>query len=193
MPTTAPWRITTIVHNHSTQYAVARNISRGRLEYVCSASGRPSSFKTLAAAKHALRAAVAKEAGEVAQPAPVTAKAWQPIASRGKWPSIGIAERVSHSDGKLYAWGDIPKMEAEGEGWIFEVQISTADPAKEQALAKLVSVAVTNLPRFIDAMTYALQKLDSVAFLSEEGDTNIAKQSLREAIAIATGADDSGN
>lgn len=54
-----PWLITTILHNHATQYAVARTVSRGRLEYVCAASGRPSSFKTMEAARRALRAAKA--------------------------------------------------------------------------------------------------------------------------------------
>ena len=112
---------------------------------------------------------------------------WRLIASRGKWPSIGVAERASHSDAKLYAWGDIPHMDNKDEDYVFEVTISTADPAQEKALARYVSIAVTELPRFLDAMTLALKKLDSVAFWSEEGDTDIAKQTLRAAIAKATG------
>lgn len=113
---------------------------------------------------------------------------WSSIASRGKWPRIGVAERANHSDAKLYAWGELPHLDARGEDYVFEVRIHTADPAQEQELARYVSAAVTELPRFIDAMTLALAKLDSVAFLSQEGDTKIAKESLRAAIAKATGS-----
>jgi hypothetical protein len=57
--------LTKVVHNNTTQYAVARSVGHS-LEYVRSASGRVSSFKTLPAAKVALRAAIAKATGEQA-------------------------------------------------------------------------------------------------------------------------------
>lgn len=109
------------------------------------------------------------------------------ILSRNKWPSLPVAERASASDSKLYAWGSVPTMDARDEDYVFEVCIHTADPDAERQLAEHVSRCVNSAAMTIDAMEFALQKLDSVAFLSEEGDTNVAKQSLIAAIAALRG------
>ena len=61
--TPGPWRIVKVLNKaHETRLAVARNIG-ARLEYVCSASGRRSTFCTRAGANVALRAANAKATG----------------------------------------------------------------------------------------------------------------------------------
>jgi hypothetical protein len=54
-----PWRI---ARNAKMQFCVERDVAPRRKEFVLSASGRPSSFKTWAGAKRALRGANSREA-----------------------------------------------------------------------------------------------------------------------------------
>lgn len=58
---TSPWRVVKVLNNsRETRLAVARNVG-ANLEYLCSASGRRSTFCTMAGAKFALRAVNAKD------------------------------------------------------------------------------------------------------------------------------------
>jgi hypothetical protein len=58
---TSPWMVVKVLNkNRETRLAVARHVGRS-VEYVCSASGRRSTFCTMAGAKFALRAVNAKD------------------------------------------------------------------------------------------------------------------------------------
>lgn len=109
------------------------------------------------------------------------------IFMRGLWPLLPVAERVSESNSKLVAFGVIPLMDRRDEDYRFTLEVHTADPAAEQAIAGLCSRAVTSVPRVLDAMRFALEKLESVDHLKKPGDTNVAKQSLAGAIVALTG------
>ena len=64
--TPGPWLLVYVKNKAGAQrIAVARQVS-GKLEYVCSASGKRSTFSTEAGAKFARNAVIAKATGSIA-------------------------------------------------------------------------------------------------------------------------------
>ncbi len=109
------------------------------------------------------------------------------IFARGKWPCLGDAARANDGGSKLQAKGVVPVMDERGEDYVFHLTVHTADPDAEQQLAALCTRAVNSVPRVLDAMEFALRKLQSVDHLVRKGDTSVAKQSLIGALEALTG------
>lgn len=99
-----------------------------------------------------------------------------------------VAERASYSDAKLYSHGEIPNMDQADEDYILFLTIRAADPVQERLIADTCTRAVNSAPQVLAAMHAAYHQLDSVAFLSTEGDTNAVKSALLDAIAALTAA-----
>lgn len=93
------------------------------------------------------------------------------------------AERASVSDSKLYSHAEVPSMDRADEDYILHLTVRAADPEQERLLADTCTRAVTSAPKALAAMQLAYAKLDSVAFVSEEGDTDEVKSALISAIA----------
>ena len=104
------------------------------------------------------------------------------ITAQGKWPETTAISRKGDSNSNLYCDVIFPVLDERDEDYHLQIQVGAADPQVEQALIDFVARAVDSVPLVLDAMEFALQKLDSVAFLAKEGDTRVAKQSLRNAI-----------
>lgn len=93
------------------------------------------------------------------------------------------AERASVSDSKLYSHAEVPSMDLADEDYILHLTVRAADPDQERLLADTCTRAVTSAPKALAAMQQAYSTLDSVAFVSEEGDTDEVKSALLEAMA----------
>lgn len=100
------------------------------------------------------------------------------ILAPGQFPSIAVPERQSHSDSTRYEWLTVPVMDAREEAYRVELSVRAADIDAEQALAEYLSHAVNGYPLLVGALLAAYQALDSVAFLSVEGDTEQLKRQL---------------
>ena len=96
------------------------------------------------------------------------------------------AERPSDlSNGRLYSYGIVPGMDS--DDYQITLTVSVEDPGQERALADHLVRVLNTAPLAEQAMKLASKKLDSVAFLSEEGDTRAVKLSLRIALASLRG------
>ena len=93
-----------------------------------------------------------------------------------------LAERKSVGDSKLYSFAKVPSMDSSDEDYVLFLTIRAAEPSQERLLADTCTRAISAAPLALDAMQLALNKLDSVAFLSEEGDTDEVKRILRNAM-----------
>lgn len=93
-----------------------------------------------------------------------------------------IAERANVGDPKLYSFANVPSMESSDEDYVLFLTIRAAEPSQERLLADTCTRAISAAPLALDAMQLALNKLDSVAFLSEEGDTDEVKRILLNAM-----------
>lgn len=99
-------------------------------------------------------------------------------------PFFPRAQRVSNpSDSKLYSFGVVPAMDRKDQDYILTLTVRAADPATEQGLADYCTKAINAAPKTLRALRAAHAKLDSVAFLAQEGDTDVIKQDLLKAIA----------
>jgi hypothetical protein len=100
----------------------------------------------------------------------------------GTSPQFEPAKRMSDSDSNLYAWATVPALDEAEEMYNVELKISANDPDIELALAKYVVNAVNTVPNVLQVLKQAYSKLDSVAFLTAEGDTDLVKHELSEMI-----------
>lgn len=96
------------------------------------------------------------------------------------------AERANVSDSKLYSHAEVPSMDRADEDYIVHLTVRGADPDQERLLADTCTRAVTSAPKALAAMHQAYAKLDSVAFVSVEGDTDEVKTALLDAMAALT-------
>lgn len=92
------------------------------------------------------------------------------------------AERQSLGDAKLYSFAEVPSMDGSEEDYVLFLTVRAAEPAQERLLADTCTRAISAAPLALGALQLALSKLDSVAFLSEEGDTDEVKTLLRNAM-----------
>ncbi|NVL49813.1 hypothetical protein F2S72_08680 [Pseudomonas syringae pv. actinidiae] len=98
------------------------------------------------------------------------------------------AARTSASDPKLYSFGQIPSMDDADEDYTLILTVRAADSDQERLIADTCTRAISSTPQAVAAMQAAYAKLDSVAFVSEEGDTDDLKSALLAAIAALTPA-----
>lgn len=96
--------------------------------------------------------------------------------------SFPTAQRVSGSDPKLYSFATVPSMDSGDEDYVLHLIVRAGDPDQEQALADSCTQAINSAPRTARALQLALHKLDSVAFLQTEGDTDLVKQVITSAL-----------
>lgn len=94
-----------------------------------------------------------------------------------------IAQRSSLSDSKLYSFAQVQSMDNTDEDYILHLTVRAAEPSMERLLADTCTRAINAAPEAMNAMQLALSALDSVAFLSEEGDTTEVKRALSSAMA----------
>ncbi|MGO4801119.1 hypothetical protein ACEN2T_17715 [Pseudomonas sp. W22_MBD1_FP4] len=92
------------------------------------------------------------------------------------------AERQNLGDSKLYSFAEVPSMERLEEDYVLFLTVRAAEPAQERLLADTCTRAISASPLALAAMQLALNKLDSVAFLLDEGDTDEVKSLLRKAM-----------
>lgn len=93
------------------------------------------------------------------------------------------AQRSSLSDSKLYSFAQVKSMDDADEDYILHLTVRAAEPTVERLLADTCTRAINAAPEALSAMQSALTALDSVAFLSEEGDTAEVKRALQSAMA----------
>lgn len=98
------------------------------------------------------------------------------------------AVRTNASDAKLYSFAEVPSMDATDEDYILFLTVRAADPVQERLIADTCTRAVTSAPKALAAMQAAYDKLDSVAFVSHEGDTEEVKSVLLDAMAALAAA-----
>ncbi|WP_236490795.1 hypothetical protein [Pseudomonas syringae] len=96
--------------------------------------------------------------------------------------SFPPAQRVSGSDPKLYSFATVPSMDSADEDYVLHLTVRAGDPEQEQALADSCTQAINSASRTARALQLALHKLDSVAFLETEGDTELVKQVITSAL-----------
>lgn len=94
-----------------------------------------------------------------------------------------IAQRSSLSDSKLYSFAQVQSMDNADEDYILHLTVRAAEPSVERLLADTCTRAINAAPEVMSAMQLALSALDSVAFLSAEGDTAEVKRALQSAMA----------
>ncbi|WP_019334929.1 hypothetical protein [Pseudomonas syringae] len=94
-----------------------------------------------------------------------------------------VAARANSSDSKLYSFAEVPSMDQAAEDYVLFLTVRAADPEQERLIADTCTRAVTSAPKALAAMQAAYAKLDSVAFVSHEGDTDEVKNALLDAIA----------
>lgn len=99
-----------------------------------------------------------------------------------------VAERASVSDSQLYSHAQVPSMDEAGEDYILFLTVRAADPDQERLIADTCTRAVTSAPKALAAMQAAYDKLDSVAFVSHEGDTDEVKRVLLDAMSALVAA-----
>lgn len=100
------------------------------------------------------------------------------ITERGKWPECTAVSRKSSSDSRLFCDVLFPALDERDEDYHVQITSAAADPQTEKRLIELCIHAIDMLPGVIDTLQFAHKKLDSVAFLVNEGDTRFAKQSI---------------
>ncbi|WP_235663791.1 hypothetical protein, partial [Pseudomonas amygdali] len=93
------------------------------------------------------------------------------------------AERANSGDAKLYSFAEVPSMDQVDEDYVLFLTVRAADPDQERLIANTCTRAVTQAPKALAAMQAAYAKLDSVAFVSEECDTDDVKAALLDAMA----------
>lgn len=99
-------------------------------------------------------------------------------------PFFPRAQRASNpSAPQLYSFGVVPAMDRKNEDYTLTLTVRAADPATKQGLADYCTKAINAAPKTLRALRAAYAKLDSVAFLAQEGDTDAIKQDLLKAIA----------
>ncbi|MFA0998311.1 MULTISPECIES: hypothetical protein [Pseudomonas syringae group] len=98
------------------------------------------------------------------------------------------AERANSGDAKLYSFAEVPSMDQADEDYVLFLTVRAADPYQERLIADTCTRAVTQTPKALAAMQAAYAKLDSVAFVSEEGDTDDVKAALLDAISALLAA-----
>jgi hypothetical protein len=94
-----------------------------------------------------------------------------------------IADRLSVWDPKLYSFAQVPGMDKKGEDYVLTLTVRAADPRQERQMADTCTTYLNGAPKAVSALVYALNVLDSVAFLQVEGDTDDVKEQLRNALA----------
>jgi hypothetical protein len=98
------------------------------------------------------------------------------------------ATRANASDAKLYSFAQVPSMEQADVDYILFLTVRAADPKQERLIADTCTRAVSAAPQALAAMQAAYSKLDSVAFVSQEGDTDEVKAALLGAMAALAAA-----
>lgn len=98
-------------------------------------------------------------------------------------PILPRADRANVSDSKLYAFGKVPAMDARDEDYVLTLTVHTADPEAEREIADYCTAAVNNRGQYMRALREAEKLLDSVAFVSAEGDTTQVLARIRAALA----------
>lgn len=94
-----------------------------------------------------------------------------------------LAKRMSPSCAKLYSLAEVESMDDKDEDYILKLTVCAAEPEQERLLVDTCTTHINGAPEAVSAMVYALNVLDSVAFLQEEGDTDDVKAKLRNALA----------
>lgn len=98
------------------------------------------------------------------------------------------AERANYGDSKLYSFAEVPSLDQANEDYVLFLTVRAADPDQERRIADTCTRAVTQAPKALAAMQAAYAKLDSVAFVSKEGDTDDVKAALLDAMAALVAA-----
>lgn len=93
------------------------------------------------------------------------------------------ATRLNVSDPNLYSFAEVPSMDEADEGYTLFLTARAADPDQERLIADTCTRAINSAPQALAAMQAAYAKLDSVAFVSQEGDTDEVKGLLLDAMA----------
>jgi hypothetical protein len=94
-----------------------------------------------------------------------------------------VAARANASDAKLYSFAKVPSMDQADEDYVLFLTVRAADPEQERLIADTCTRAVTSSSIALAAMQAAFAKLDSVAFVSQEGDPDEVKAALLDAMA----------
>jgi len=92
------------------------------------------------------------------------------------------AARGCHSDSKLYSFAEIPSMDQADEDYVLFLTVRAADPDQERLIADTCTRAINSLPQVLSALQAAYDKLESAAYISEEGDTDEVKRQLSDTI-----------
>lgn len=98
-------------------------------------------------------------------------------------PKFGNVDRVGPSSSNLEAWG----FDADGEeGANIRIVCAHEDPDVERAMIGAAVRACNTHDELVGALSEAEGLLDSVAFLSKDGDTAKPLQRIRAALSAAT-------
>lgn len=92
------------------------------------------------------------------------------------------AQRANESDARLYSFAEIPSMDRAGEDYVLHLTVRAADSDQERAIADTCTRAINSAGQTTSALHMALVKLDSVAFLAVEGDTDQVKKLIISAL-----------
>lgn len=97
-------------------------------------------------------------------------------------PVFDRPDRVGAGDASLYSIARVSGMDMAHQDYSVHLTVSAGDPDKERALADLCVNAINRLPQVLEALRIAEGLLDSVAYVSSEGDTEFPLREIRAAL-----------
>ena len=93
-------------------------------------------------------------------------------------------KRKSDSDSTIFSEAAIPAIDkrypATGELYSVQLSIAVNDPSEEMQIARTCVEALNDFTELRRTLQAAYEKLDSVAFLRVEGDTDAIKKRIRK-------------